>query len=135
MFDIVLGDLKGRFGPKVLLSPEDIADIIGVTVGQQANLRSDQRFKIPHGKDDFGRIKISIYDLANYIANQGKAHVKQELAQVPDCLTRIQKKAKKGHLSKNWWLFRSQPICSIIIKANLEFELGSKSESKKFSKV
>jgi len=134
MFDIVLADLRSRFGPKVLLSPADIAEIIGCTTEEQANKRSKGTFPIPHSKD-LGRVKISIYDLAKHIANNGKTQVSQELATIPDVLTRTQKKAKKGHLSKNWWLFRSQQICSIILKSNLNVELDSRSELKKILKI
>ena len=63
MFQQILDDLKAQFGSKVQLSPEDIAEIINVSVGEQANKRSQGRFPIPYTKDG-GRIRISIYALA-----------------------------------------------------------------------
>lgn len=48
------------------------------------------------------------------------------MSKIPDKLTRIQKKATKGHLEKEWWLFRSRSIVAIIQKANLEISLNSK---------
>jgi len=123
MYKIILSDLRQQFGSKVLLSPEDLADVIDVSVGQQANLRSADKFPIPHNKDDFGRVKVSIYDLANYLANLGGAQVKQEMAQIPDKLTRIQKKSTKGRLAKDWWRFRCSSIYSIINRSLLDFEL------------
>lgn len=131
MLNIILSDLRQQFGSKVLLSPEDLAEVIDVSVGQQANLRSANKFPIPHSKDDFGRVKVSIYDLANYLANLGKAQVKQEMAQIPDKLTRSQKKSTKGHLEKNWWLFHGTQIVSIIHKSALDFELNLNAAPKK----
>lgn len=128
MFDIVLNDLRGKFGDKVLLSPQDISDIIGMSVGEQANKRSANDFPIPWSKDS-GRIKVTIYHLADYIANHGKTQVKQQIAKIPDKLTRTQKKATKGHLEKEWWLFRSRPIIAIIQKSILEKELSYKDGS------
>jgi hypothetical protein len=128
MFDIVLNDLRGKFGDKVLLSPQDISDIIGMSVGEQANKRSANDFPIPWSKDS-GRIKVTIYHLADYIANHGKTQVKQQIAKIPDRLTRTQKKATKGHLEKEWWLFRSRPIIAIIQKSILEKELSYKDGS------
>lgn len=125
MFDIVLNDLRGKFGDKVLLSPQDISDIIGMSVGEQANKRSADDFPIPWSKDS-GRIKVTIYHLADYIANHGKTQVKQQIAKIPDKLTRTQKKATKGHLEKEWWLFRSRPIIAIIEKSILEDQLNTK---------
>lgn len=135
MFDVVLKDLQSRFGPKVLLSPEDIAQIINTSVGQQANLRSENRFPIPYEKDDLGRVKISIYDLAKYIASHGKKEVKRELALVPEKLTRQQKKAKKGHLEGAWWTFRSSHIIAIVRRSILENEIPHKPQPKKILKI
>lgn len=128
MYKIILSDLRQQFGSKVLLSPEDLAEVIDVSVGQQANLRSADKFPIPHNKDDFGRVKVSIYDLASYLANLGKAQVKHEIAQIPDKLTRLQKKSAKGRLSKDWWQFRCSSIYSIINRSLLDFELVAKAE-------
>lgn len=121
----MLNDLRGKFGDKVLLSPQDISGIIGMSVGEQANKRSADDFPIPWSKDS-GRIKVTIYHLADYIANHGKKQVKQQMAKIPEKLTRIQKKAIKGHLEKEWWLFKSQAIISIIQKSHLEINLDSK---------
>ncbi|QWD89274.1 hypothetical protein GQ367_02025 [Polynucleobacter sp. MWH-CaK5] len=134
MFDIVLNDLRGKFGDKVLLSPQDISEIIGMSVGEQANKRSADDFPIPWSKDS-GRIKVTIYHLADYIANHGKKQVKQQIAKIPDRLTRTQKKATKGHLEKEWWLFRSRPIIAIIQKSNLEQALDKKTLLTKILKV
>jgi hypothetical protein len=134
LFDLILKDLQDKFGSKVLLGPEDIADIIDMTVGQQSNKRSDDDFPIPWSKDT-GRVKVTIYHLADYLANHGKRQVKQEMSKIPDKLTRIQKKATKGHLEKEWWLFRSPQITAILGKSILEIQLATPNVSPKKLKI
>ncbi len=126
--------MQDKFGSKVLLGPEDIADIIDMTVGQQSNKRSDDDFPIPWSKDT-GRVKVTIYHLADYLANHGKRQVKQEMSKIPDKLTRIQKKATKGHLEKEWWLFRSPQITAILGKSILEIQLATPNVSPKKLKI
>lgn len=127
MLEIILADLRGIFGNKVLLTPEDIAEIIGISVGQQANLRSEDRFPIPYD-DKTGRIKISIYALAEYLANHGRKQVKTVLKQEtklgPDKPTRVQKKARKGHLEGQWWALRQRQVIAVINRSLLELELA-----------
>lgn len=134
MLEIILADLRRIFGNKVLLTPEDIAEIIGMSVGQQANKRSEGKFPIPY-EDETGRIKISIYSLAEYLANHGRQQVKQalkhEISLSPDKPTRVQKKARKGHLEKDWWAFRQRAIVAIINRSILEFELAVQPEKTK----
>jgi hypothetical protein len=67
MLEIILADLRDRFGDKVLLSPEDLASVINKSVGQQANERSQGKFPIPH-KVEGRRVKVTIYDLAVVVA-------------------------------------------------------------------
>ena len=136
MFKDILADLKAQFGVRVLLSPEDIAEIINISVGQQANMRSDGKFPIPYEKVG-GRIRISIYDLAEYLANCCSRKVKQEMQQLPVALSRSDKKATKGHLAKGWWNLRCRPIVAIIRKSILSSGLKTKPicPSEEISKV
>ena len=122
MFRVILEDLKAQFGAKVLLTPEDIADIIGVSVGQQANLRSEGRFPIPYKKDG-GRVKISIYDLAKYLSGESEIHAKQEIKRITAPMSRSDRKATKGHLQGKWWSLRCKSIIAIIRKSNLSNDL------------
>ena len=130
MLEIILADLRERFGDKVLLSPEDLVSVINKSEGQQANERSQGKFPIPHIVEG-RRVKVSIYDLAVYLANVGKAQVKQELSSIPDKLTRAQKKSAKGLLEKNWWLFHCPSIYAVIDRSILEFELPATLAPKK----
>lgn len=116
MFKVILADLKAQFGVKVLLSPEDIAEIINISVGQQANMRSEGKFPIPYEKVG-GRVRITIYDLAEYLANCCTKKVKQEMKQLPVALSRSEKKATKGHLANGWWKLRCRQIIAVIRKS------------------
>lgn len=134
MFQQILEDLKATFGSKIQLSPADIAEIIDMSEGQQANLRSEGRFPIPYTKDG-GRIRISIYALAKYLAECCSIDVKQEMKSLPVTLPRSDKKAMKGHLEKGWWLLRKKQITSVIWRSNLENELAIKLIKNKSSTV
>lgn len=122
MLAVILADLRNQFGPKVLLDPEDLAPVIGISVGQQANLRSEGRFPIPYEKLG-NRIKVSIYDLAQYLAGLANKYAKVEISMSPDKLTRVQKKATKGLLEKNWWAFHRAGVISALRKTHLSEEL------------
>ena len=67
MYEMVLADLKQRFGDKVMLSPSDIAPVIASSPAVQANLRLQNRFPIPVrriGK----KVGVTIYHLAEYLS-------------------------------------------------------------------
>lgn len=69
--ETILKDLSARFGRKVLLSPEDIADVISQTPGAQAVARHRRSFDIPiirRGRKVF----VSVYDVADWLAGEGK---------------------------------------------------------------
>lgn len=122
MFAVILEDLRNQFGPKVLLDPSDLAEVIGISVGQQANLRSEGKFPIPVQKIG-NRVKVSIYELAKYLAGVAQNYSKTEISNLPDKPNRIQKKAQKGLLEKNWWAFRRDSVISTIRKSLLEKKL------------
>ena len=134
MFDIILADLRNQFGPKVLLDPDDLAPVINISVGQQANLRSEGRFPIPYEKIG-NRIKVSIYDLAKHLAGMARQHSKTEIALSPDKLNRVQKKATKGLLEKNWWAFRCWQVVAVIRKSSLEQSMSINSSDSTFTKT
>lgn len=126
MFQQILEDLKATFGSKIQLSPADIAEIIDMSEGQQANRRSEGSFPIPYTKDG-GRIRISIYALAKYLADCCNSDCKHEMKSLPVDVSRTAKKSTRGHLQKNWWHLRRKQITSIIWKSNFEDELSKKS--------
>ncbi len=65
--DEILRDLRQAYGPKVILSPQDLALAIGRSPKAQANMRSRGAFPMPI-KRVGGKVGVSVYDLADYLA-------------------------------------------------------------------
>lgn len=129
MFQDILRDLGDRYGKQVLLTPDDLEEALGISKGQQANLRSQNRFPIPITK--IGRkVTVHIYDLAKYLAGTREIEVREELAKEKaiskDSMTRQQKKVRRGHLEKDWWHFVSPIIISLIERSLLDAEVQAK---------
>lgn len=60
--------LKERTKGKLLMSPEQLAEEIGIPAKQQSKLRKEGRFPIPF--KNIGRlVYYSIYDVANFLLN------------------------------------------------------------------
>ena len=118
MLNEILIVLQGRFGEKVLLEPADLVEVIGISTGQQANLRSQGRFPIPTTKVG-NKVKVSIYALAQWLVALATQSATAELAKIPN-LNRAEKKAKKGHLQGQWFAFRQDKIYSIINRSIME---------------
>lgn len=63
-----LVDLRKIFPDKTYLSPQDLARVLGISDKQQHNLRKAGDLDIPM-KQIGRRLYITIYDLAEYLAN------------------------------------------------------------------
>lgn len=117
MFATILGDLRQRYGDKIVLTPEDLEGVLGISKGQQANLRSQRRFPLPTRKVG-GRVCVTIYDLAKYLAgaaeDDAKAQTNHGQATGTSKVSRSEKKAMRGLLKKNWWLFRVNQLISVL---------------------
>lgn len=60
--------LRGKTKGKLLMSPEQLAEEIGIPTKQQSKLRKEGRFPIPF--KNIGRlVYYSIYDVANFLLN------------------------------------------------------------------
>lgn len=122
MFDVILDDLRKRFGDKVVLGTDDLEAVLGVSRGQQANLRSQNRFPIQTRKIG-SRVVVSIYDLAKHLADDCDTEVKATMAseapKAEERQSRKAKKARRGLLEKNWWLFRADSIIAILENRSL----------------
>jgi hypothetical protein len=118
----ILGDLKARYGDKVLLDPKDLEPALGITVGQQANLRSAGRFPIRTTKVG-NKVKVSIYDMADYLSSLCEASVDIEI-KASSPVSRAEKKALKGHLEGQWWLEFQQVVYATIERQNLLLKIG-----------
>ena len=69
----IISDIRSQFphiANKVVLSPEDVAPIVGIPVNVQNKLRHQGRLHIPClPREKGGKVLISIYDLAGYLSN------------------------------------------------------------------
>ncbi|WP_314973244.1 hypothetical protein [Comamonas testosteroni] len=86
--------LRQKTKGKLLMSPEQLADEIGIPPKQQSKLRKEGRFPIPF--KNIGRlVYYSIYDVANFLLNgestPGKEAPKEDVTPIV-----IQKKATKS---------------------------------------
>lgn len=64
----LLNYLKEKTKGKLLMSPEQLAEEIGIPAKQQSKLRKEKRFPIPF--KNIGRlVYYSIYDVANFLLN------------------------------------------------------------------
>lgn len=101
--DEILRDLRQAYGPKVILSPADLALAIGRSPKAQANMRSRGAFPMPV-KRVGGKIGVSVYDLADYLAGDSTierpaatARATDAPAMAPDrSLVAPNKKARDG---------------------------------------
>ena len=60
--------LREKTKGKMLMTPEQLANEIGISAKQQSKLRQDNKFPIPH--KNIGRlVYYSIYDVANFLLN------------------------------------------------------------------
>ena len=80
--DEILADLKEQYGRQLVLSPSDIALAIGRSPKAQANMRSRGVFPIPV-KRAGGKVGVSIYDLADYLAGDQPAPRPSALSPIP----------------------------------------------------
>lgn len=133
MIAIILDDLRQRFGDKIFLDTEDLAAITNLSRGQNANLRSGNKFPIPTRKLG-GRIVVSIYALAKYLAESCEEEIRGKPVKAtagsdgntpskpPRKSQRAEKKAQKGLLEADWWLEYSPLVITVLEKCTLNVE-------------
>ena len=85
--------LKERTKGKLLMSPEQLAEEIGIPSKQQSKLRKEGRFPIPF--KNIGRLVFySIYDVANFLLNGETAPAKEPPEEAPAAATPKKKTVK-----------------------------------------
>ena len=72
---LILADLRQQFGQKSVLYPEDVAALLGKSIGAVASLRHRGGFPLPV-KEVGGRPAVSIYDVADWLGNGPKTAAK-----------------------------------------------------------
>lgn len=74
--------LRGKTKGKLLMSPEQLAEEIGIPSKQQSKLRKEGRFPIPF--KNIGRlVYYSIYDVAQFLLNGESAPTKEVPKEAP----------------------------------------------------
>lgn len=87
--------LKERTKGKLLMSPEQLSEEIGIPPKQQSKLRKENRFPIPF--KNIGRlVYYSIYDVANFLLNGETTPTKEVPEEAPVLLQPIKKKSAKS---------------------------------------
>jgi hypothetical protein len=72
--------LRQKTKDKLLMTPEQLSNEIGISAKQQSKLRQDKVFPIPH--KEIGRlIFYSIYDVANFLLNGETKAIDKETEQ------------------------------------------------------
>ena len=90
----LLNYLKEKTKGKLLMSPEQLAEEIGIPTKQQSKLRKEGRFPIPF--KNIGRlVYYSIYDVANFLLN-GETTPSEEVQEVAPVSTATKPKVRKS---------------------------------------
>ena len=90
----LLNYLKEKTKGKLLMSPEQLAEEIGIPTKQQSKLRKEGRFPIPF--KNIGRlVYYSIYDVANFLLN-GETTPSEEVQEVVPVSTVTKPKVRKS---------------------------------------
>lgn len=90
--------LREKTKGKMLMTPEQLANEIGVSAKQQSKLRQDNKFPIPH--KNIGRlVYYSIYDVANFLLNGETNPIDEKTEQMleqANPVETVKKKTKKA---------------------------------------
>ena len=87
--------LKEKTKGKLLMSPEQLSEEIGIPPKQQSKLRKENRFPIPF--KNIGRlVYYSIYDVANFLLNGETTPSKEVPEEAPAPQITVKKKAQKS---------------------------------------
>lgn len=104
ILEIVLHDLQKEFGRKIILSPKDLAPILGVSESSQANMRSSGAFPLPILKQG-SKVGVSIYSLAKWLIEGDVSRrplIEENRPKVP---TQVNAKSLRQRRGRNDWMF------------------------------
>jgi hypothetical protein len=87
--------LREKTKGKLLMSPEQLSEEIGIPTKQQSKLRKENRFPIPF--KNIGRlVYYSIYDVANFLLNGETTPSKEVSEEAPEPQITVKKKPTKS---------------------------------------
>lgn len=91
----LIDNLKEKTKGKLLMSPEQLSEVIPFTSEQQSQLRKENRFPIPF--KNIGRlVYYSIYDVANFLLNGETTPTKEVPEEAPAPQITVKKKSTKS---------------------------------------
>lgn len=91
----LIDNLKEKTKGKLLMSPEQLSEVIPFTSKQQSKLRKENRFPIPF--KNIGRlVYYSVYDVANFLLNGETTPTKEVPEEAPAPQITVKKKATKS---------------------------------------
>lgn len=90
----LIDNLKEKTKGKLLMSPEQLSEVIPLTSKQQSKLRKENRFPIPF--KNIGRlVYYSVYDVANFLLNGETTPTKEVPEEAPAPQITVKKKPNK----------------------------------------
>ena len=91
----LIDNLKEKTKGKLLMSPEQLSEVIPFTSKQQSKLRKENRFPIPF--KNIGRlVYYSVYDVANFLLNGETTPPKEVPEEAPAPQITVKKKPTKS---------------------------------------
>ena len=91
----LIDNLKEKTKGKLLMSPEQLSEVIPLTSKQQSKLRKENRFPIPF--KNIGRlVYYSVYDVANFLLNGETTPTKEVPEEAPAPQIIVKKKPTKS---------------------------------------
>lgn len=103
LLEIVLHDLQKEFGRKIILSPKDLAPILGVSESSQANMRSSGAFPLPILKQG-SKVGVSIYSLAKWLIEGDVSRRPLDEENRPKVPTQVNSKSLRQRRGRNDWI-------------------------------
>jgi hypothetical protein len=126
MFREIVEDLKQASGGRLVMTPAELELVLGVSVGQQANLRSQSRFPIKHQKIG-SKIVYPIHAIAKHLSSSASDSAREAIKVIEEDrpLSRTQKKKMGNHLKGDWMLSYRLRLFALIERNEIEEEIAS----------
>lgn len=124
MFREIVEDLKQASGGRLVMTPAELELVLGVSVGQQANLRSQCRFPIKHQKIG-NKIVYPIHAIAKHLSSSASDSAREAIKVIEEDkpLSRTLKKKKGNHLKADWMLSYRLRLFALIERTEIESEI------------
>lgn len=104
MFREIVEELKQTVNGRMVMTPAELQTIMGLSVNQQANMRSQNRFPINHQKVG-SKVLYTVHAVAKHLSASATDSVKETIKEIErdKPLSRSKKKNMTNHLKSGWW--------------------------------